>query len=225
MKKRGSISFIWDINSSFGLTVTFFVIIGLAILASCFHVFSAVLSFIEYMNAIRGGASIDMLLIILYLLPALLTLLSDVLLLVSGIMLYTNGNADLTMTIGIGLMVLSSISNLIVEASTLSGNGISWIIIFAIVLICYIIIFLYFQGIGNRALAIFAGGLGLACAVYCLINGVILVIHEPRQINGYLFRSYLTATVMALDVLMFILLTIPDNLMEVVDDSDTDKEA
>ena len=208
-KKNNSIRFLNDMFTAPLRIITIFTVV-----IAAYDVGRAVLSFVEYSR----GEGIDMLLVLLYLLPAPLTFATAVLLFYAAKSILEGKGADMIVTIAFGLMVLSSVANLIVEASTLSSSAISWIILFAIVLICYIIGFLYYQGIGNRALAIFGGGLGLACAVYCLINGIILVTNEPRQIGGYLFTSYLTATMIALNILMFILSLAPDNLIQENDD-------
>ena len=217
-KKNGSIRYLNDLFTAPLRIITIF-----AVVISAYDVGRAILSFVEFTR----GEGFDMLLVVLFLLPAPLTFASAFLLFYAAKSVLEGKNADMAVTIAFGLMVLSSISYLIAEASTLS-EAVSLIVLCAIVLVCYVIEFLYYQGIGNRALAIFAGGMGLACAVYSLINGIILVVHEPRQIGGYLFTSYLAALMIALTVLMFILSLAPDNLLEEVDaendESDTKEE-
>ena len=161
----------------------------------------AVLSFIELVRQ----PSMDVLLVILWLLTAPLTFTAAVALFYAQKRLQEGERVNMPITIGFAAMVLSSVSSLLSQASILNGNGLSIMILCGLVLVCYIILFLYYQRIGVKALAVFASVMGVLCGGYYLVQGVVLVAHEPQQILGYLFTSYLTALMIALSALFFVL--------------------
>lgn len=175
----------------------------------------AVLSFLELVRT----PDMDILLVLLWLLTAPLTFGASVCFFYAAKKIYDGQGADLAITIAFGLMILSSVANLISQASILNGKAISILVLCGVTLICYVIGFLYFQGIGTRLMAMFAGGLGVACATYYLVIGIRLVLAEPQQILGYLFTSYLTATMIAMTTLLAIL-SLGVGIPTEIDDSD-----
>lgn len=173
-----------------------------------------------------------------------LWLLSDPLMLVSAFCLFyaykrmsEGATVQLPVTIGFGSMVLGSVANLISKGTTINNRGaeidnplygISLVILYCLILVCYIIIFLYYQNIGPKILAIFAGGMGLLCGAYLLLNGFLLVISEPDQFIGYFFSNYLASCAIAASSMLFLLtadfgpviedVTPPDNLPDATED-------
>ena len=64
---------------------------------------------------------------------------------------------------------------------------------------------MHYQKIGVKPLTLFAAGMGVLCGLYYVIQGVMLVANEPKQILGYLFTSYLTSLMIAASVFFFVL--------------------
>ncbi len=174
----------------------------------------AILSFVELVRQ----PNMDVLLVLLWLLTAPLTFAASVCFFYAYKRLTEGANVSMPVTLGFGAMVLSSVSNLLSQASILNGNGLSIMILCGIVLVCYIICFLYYQRIGVKALTVFAAIMGVLCGLYYLIQGAKLVIDEPQQILGYLFTSYLTCLLIAVSVLIFVLAIDVGPVIEEVDE-------
>ena len=177
------------------------IILTITVVVAAYDTGRAILSFIELVRQ----PSMDVLLVILWLLTAPLTFVAAVCLFYAYKRLPEGANVSMPITIGFGAMVLSSVSSLLSQASILNGNGLSLMILCGLVLLCYIICFLYYQRIGVKALTIFAAIMGVLCGGYYFIQGVVLVSNEPKQLLGYLFTSYLTSLMIALSVLFFVL--------------------
>lgn len=172
-----------------------------SVVISAYDVGRAILSFIELVRQ----PDMDVLLITLWLLTAPLSFAACVCLVYACKRMMDGRSAAMPVTVGFGLMVLSGVSNLISQASILAGNGLSIMVLCALVLVCYIICFLQYQRIGTRPLTIFAAVMGVLCGGYYLINGIKLVIEQPNQLLGYLFTSYLTAFLVAVSTLLFVI--------------------
>ena len=150
-----------------------------------------------------------------------LWLLADPLMLVAAFCLFyafkrmlEGATVSLPVTIGFGALILGSVANLISKGTTINNRGaeidnplygISLVILYCLILVCYIIIFLYYQKIGSRVLALFAGGMGLLCGAYLFLNGIILVLNEPEQFIGYFFSTYVSAFAIAGSSMLFLL--------------------
>ncbi len=150
-----------------------------------------------------------------------LWLLSDPLMLVTAFCLFyaykrmsEGATVQLPVTIGFGSMVLGSVANLISKGTTLSNRGsevndslygISLVILYSLILVCYIIIFLYYQNIGPKVLALFAGGMGVLCGAYLFLNGIVLILNEPEQFIGYFFSNYVSAFAISAASMLFLL--------------------
>ncbi|MBO6108726.1 MAG: hypothetical protein J6P16_04905 [Eubacterium sp.] len=192
-------------------------VLTFAIVISAYDTGRAILSFIELMRL----PEMDVLLVLLWLLTAPLSFAAVFFFFFSCKKLREGRSAGMTITIAFGLMILSSVSNLISQASILNGNGLSIMILCAIVLVCYIICFLYYQRIGTKFLTYFAAAMNVLCGGYYLLNGIKLVIDEPDQLLGYLFTSYFTAFLVAVSVLLFVLTVDYGPVIEIVDEDET----
>ena len=177
------------------------IILTITVVVAAYDTGRAILSFIELVR--KPGMHV--LLVLLWLLTAPLTFAAAVCLFYAYKRLTEGANVTMPVTIGFGLMILSSVSNLISQSSILNGNGLSIMILCGIVLVCYIICFMYYQRIGSRPLTIFAAGMGVLCGGYYIIQGAILIADEPEQILGYLFTSYMTTLMIALSTFFFVI--------------------
>lgn len=176
-------------------------ILLLTVVIAAYDTGRAVLAFIDLVK--KPG--MDILLVFLWLLTAPLTFAAAVSLFYAYKKLTDGANIAMPVTIGFGLMVLSSVSNLISQSSILNGNGLSIMILCAIVLVCYGICFLHYQHLGVREMTIFAAGMGVLCGGYYVVQGAILIGVEPDQLLGYLFSSYVTSLMIALSTFFFVL--------------------
>ncbi|MCR4605522.1 MAG: hypothetical protein K5639_05930 [Eubacterium sp.] len=158
---------------------------------------------------------VSLLLALLFVLPAFLSFASAFLIAFAAKRIREGIGSDVQVRIALGSLILSAISFMMSQFGTLNlPDEMSSIILSAIVLICFVIVFLYYQGMGNRALAVFAGIMGLACGVYYLIYGATLLKDDINNVLSYDFVSCVTSCMIALLVLIFVLSTAPDNLME-----------
>ena len=169
------------------------------VVIAAYDVGRAVLAFIDLVKQ----PEMDTLLVLLWLLSAPLTF--SVALFYACKCILDGKNASMPITIGFGLMILSSVSGLISQVNILNGEGLSIVILCGLVLVCYIIVFLQYQRIGTKPLTIFAAVMGVLCGGYYLANGIKLVIEEPNQLLGYLFTSYFTAFLIAVATLLFVI--------------------
>ncbi len=192
--ESGSITFRYE-----GLLSPLRYILLFTVVISAYDTGRAVLSLIE----LARKPGMDILLVVLWLLTAPLTFAATVFLFYACKCLREGKSAAMPTTIAFGLMILSSVSNLISQVNILNGNGLSIVILCGIVLVCYIICFLYYQRIGTKMMTWFAAGLNVLCGGYYLINGIKLVIEQPDQLLGYLFTSYATAFLISVSVLIF----------------------
>ncbi|MBO4396421.1 MAG: hypothetical protein J5819_08760 [Eubacterium sp.] len=192
--ESGSISFRYE-----GLLSPLRYILLITVVISAYDTGRAILSLIE----LARKPGMDLLLVILWLIAAPLTFATTVCLFYACKRLREGHSPNMPITIGFGLMVLSSVANLISQVNILNGNGLSIVILCGIVLICYVICFLYYQRIGTKLMTWFAAGLNVLCGGYYLINGIKLVVEQPDQLLGYLFTSYATAFLIAVSVLLF----------------------
>ncbi len=85
--------------------------------------------------------------------------------------------ADNNIVIGFALLILMAVDNLIYIPIRYGydGDALSFMILGAIELICLVIFFLYFQGIGNKALTLCAGILLILSFGYELIEAIRLL--------------------------------------------------
>ncbi|MBR6228342.1 MAG: hypothetical protein IKQ97_01230 [Eubacterium sp.] len=186
------------------------------VVISAYDVGRAILSFIDLVRQ----PDMDVLLVLLWLLAAPLTFAASVFLFYACKCMMDGKNSSMPITVGFGLMILSSVSGLISQVNILHGEGLSIVILCGLVLVCYIIIFLQYQRIGSRPLTIFAAIMNVLCGGYYLVNGIKLVINEPNQLLGYLFTSYATAFLIALSVLLFVLTVDYGPIIEEIDGDD-----
>ena len=158
----------------------------------------------------------DVLLVFLWLLADPLMLVAAFCLFYAYKRLLEGATVSLPVTIGFGSLILGSVANLISKGTTINNRGaevdnplygISLVILYCLILVCYIIIFLYYQKIGPRVLALFAGGMGVLCGAYLFLNGIIIVINEPNQFIGYFFSTYVSTFVIAASSMLFLLTT------------------
>ena len=194
------------------------VLLTFTVVISAYDTGQAVLSFIE----LAKQPGMDTMLVLIWLLSAPMSFICTVCLFLSIKKLREGKSASMTLTVGIGAMVLSSVAALISQANVLNGKALSILVLCGIVLVCYVIIFLYYQKIGTKPLTIFAGVMGVLCGGYYLLNGIILVKDQPEQILGYLFSSYLTAFLVAICVLIYTLTVGIGPVIEEVEEDDRD---
>lgn len=80
--------------------------------------------------------------------------------------------ADRQIVLGFAMMILASVDNLIYVSIHHSGDALSFYLLGAIQVICFIICFLYYQDIGTFALTLCASVLLVGCAALELIEAV-----------------------------------------------------
>lgn len=106
---------------------------------------------------------------------------------------------------GFAAMVLASVDNLIYIGIHHSGDAISFYVLGAIFLICYAILFLYYQNMGTYAMAL--------CSGVLLVAGTVLELEEAIRyfisinvfdFTGYYFSQSLLDTLLAVTSLLFV---------------------
>ena len=111
------------------------------VVISAYDTGQAVLSFIE----LAKQPGMDTMLVLIWLLSAPMSFICAVCLFLSIKKLREGKSASMTLTVGIGAMVLSSVAALISQANVLNGKALSSLVLCGIVLVCYVIVFLYYQ--------------------------------------------------------------------------------
>lgn len=113
--------------------------------------------------------------------------------------------ADMQIVWGFAMMVLASVDDLIYISIHHEGDALSFYLLGGIVLICYIICFLYYQDIGNRALTLCASVLLTACAVLSLEEAVRYFASVSwYEVTGYYFSQTLLEFLLAVQSLLFL---------------------
>lgn len=116
-----------------------------------------------------------------------------------------DGKADRQMILGYAMLVLAAVDNLIYISIHHEGDSVSFYLLGGIELVCFIIFFLYYQDLGNRAMALCAGILLVACTVLELEEAIrYFVSISYYDFTGYYFSQTLLDTLLAVESLLFV---------------------
>ena len=192
------------------------ILLTFAVVVSAYATGRAVFQFIDMMKM----PEMDGLLVFIWLLAAPLSFVCVVALFYSVMKLREGKSVSMALGVAFGSMVLSSVAQLISQANILNGRGLTIMLLCGIVLICYVIIFLYYQKIGTRPLTYFAAVMGVLCGGCYLYNGILIVREQTDLILGYLFASYLTAFLVAVSSLIYTLAIGVGPVIEELDEED-----
>lgn len=107
--------------------------------------------------------------------------------------------------LGYAMLVLAAVDNLIYVSIHHEGDSVSFYLLGGIELVCFIIFFLYYQDLGNRAMALCAGILLVACTVLELEEAIrYFVSISYYDFTGYYFSQTLLDTLLAVESLLFV---------------------
>lgn len=107
--------------------------------------------------------------------------------------------------LGYSMLVLAAVDNLIYISIHHEGDSVSFYLLGGIELICFIIFFLYYQDLGNRAMALCAGILLVACMVLELEEAIRYFISiSYYDFTGYYFSQTLLEALLAVESLLFL---------------------
>lgn len=116
-----------------------------------------------------------------------------------------DGKADRQMILGYAMLVLAAVDNLIYISIHHEGDSVSFYLLGGIELVCFIIFFLYYQDLGNRAMALCAGILLVACTVLELEEAIrYFVSISYYDFTGYYFSQTVLDALLAVESLLFV---------------------
>lgn len=115
------------------------------------------------------------------------------------------GNGDLALVLGYAMMIMVNIDKLVYVSIHREGDLVSFVILSGIKLVCFVICFLHYQGIGNRGITLFAAILLVASAALELEEAVRYLIETGYYaLNSYYFIQTLLEGLLATEGLLFL---------------------
>ncbi|MCI8793133.1 MAG: hypothetical protein HFG38_10095 [Eubacterium sp.] len=115
------------------------------------------------------------------------------------------GNGDLALVLGFAMMIMVNIDKMVYVSIHREGDSISFVILSGIKLVCFVICFLHYQGIGNRGITLFAAILLVASAALELEEAVRYLIGTGYYaLNSYYFIQTLLEGLLASESLLFV---------------------
>jgi len=152
-----------------------------------------------------GQQDISMLVVVLYLLVTPFCFSSALLFALAIHRMAQDKEGERFIVWGFAMMIMATVDNLIYTSIHYEGDSISFIILGGIELICYIILFLYYQGVDYQKLAICSGILLVACAVLKLEEAIRYYISiDYYDFIGYYFAQTVLNTLLAVISLLLI---------------------
>ncbi len=114
------------------------------------------------------------------------------------------GNGDLALVVGFAMMIMVNIDKLVYVSIHHEEDSVSFVILSGIKLVCFVICFLHYQGIGNRGITLFAAILLVASAALELEEAVrYLIGMSYYALNSYYFVQTLLEALLASEGLLF----------------------
>ena len=114
-------------------------------------------------------------------------------------------NGDMAIIIGYAMMLMAAVDNLIYISIHNEGDSLSLFILGGIELVCFMICFLYYQGIGSHVITLCATILLVAVATLRLEETIrYLASIGSYAFNGYYFVQMLLETLLAVESLLFV---------------------
>lgn len=114
-------------------------------------------------------------------------------------------NGDLALVLGYAMMIMVNIDKLVYVSIHQEGDSLSFVILSGIKLVCFVICFLHYQGIGNRGITLFAAILLVASAALELEEAVRYLIQTGNYaLNSYYFIQTLLEGFLAVEGLLFL---------------------
>ncbi len=115
-----------------------------------------------------------------------------------------SGNGDLALVVGFAMMIMVNIDKLVYVSIHHEEDSVSFVILSGIKLVCFVICFLHYQGIGNRGITLFAAILLVASAALELEEAVrYLIGMSYYALNSYYFVQTLLEALLASEGLLF----------------------
>lgn len=115
------------------------------------------------------------------------------------------GNGDLALVLGYAMMIMVNIDKLVYVSIHREGDSVSFVILSGLKLVCFVICFLHYQGIGNRGITLFAAILLVASAALELEEAVRYLIETGYYaLNSYYFIQTLLEGLLATEGLLFL---------------------
>ena len=163
-------------------TIPLSIVTLITLLVGAYSLVQSVLELVQYYEA----GEWSMLVVIIFLLVTPLGFGAALLFAFGVHRIATDEGGDNPVILGFALMVLASVDNLIYVSIRYGSDAISFYILGGIELICYVIGFLYYQGLGPKALAV--------CAAVILVVGTALELEEAIRyfvsVSYYNFGGY-----------------------------------
>lgn len=112
--------------------------------------------------------------------------------------------ADFQMVLGYAMMVMAAVDNLIYVSVHNSGDSVSFYILAGLELVCFIICFLYYQGIGNGGITLCASIILMLCMALELEESIRYIFStELSAFISYYFAQTFLNFLVALEGLLF----------------------
>lgn len=113
--------------------------------------------------------------------------------------------ADQKIILGFAMMVMAAVDNLVYVSIHHEGDAISFYLLGGIELICFVICFLYYQGLGNRTMTLCGAILLTACTALELEEAVRYFISIGYyDFTGYYFSQTFLDVLIAVESLLFV---------------------
>lgn len=149
---------------------------------------------------------LSMLVVVIFLLVTPLAFATALLFAYSVHKIAGGAQAGKQIVLGYAVMVLAAVDNLIYISIHHEGDSVSFYLLGGIELVCFILFFLYYQDLGNRAMALCAGVLLVACTVLELEEAIRYFISVSYyDFTGYYFCQTLLDALIAVESLLFLL--------------------
>ena len=114
-------------------------------------------------------------------------------------------NGDMAVILGYAMMLMAAVDNLIYISIHNEGDSLNLFILGGIELVCFVICFLYYQGLGSHIMTLCAAILLVAVAALRLEETVrYLAVIGSYAFNGYYFIQMVLETLLAVESLLFV---------------------
>lgn len=173
----------------------------ITLFVGAYSLVQSVLTLIDYWEM----KDLSMMVVVIYLLVTPFAFAASVLWAYSVHRMAQTANGDMALILGFAMMIMASVDNLIYISIHHEGDSLSFFILGGIKLICFILGFLYYQGVGNRAVTLCSSLLLVAAGALELEEAVRYFISiEIYEFGGYYFMQTLLEAMLAVESLLFV---------------------
>lgn len=173
----------------------------ITLFAGAYALVQAVLEMIQFWEM----EDLSMLVVVIYLLVTPFAFAASLLWAYSVHRMAQTANGDMALVLGFAMMIMASVDNLIYISIHHGGDSLSFFILGGLRLICFVICFMYYQGVGNKAVTLCASIILVGAAALELEEAVRYFISiEVYEFGGYYFVQTTLAALLALESLLFV---------------------